>query len=758
MVREIPQGKIVLEKGQKLDKLCLIMKGNAEAVYSGGKFALHSGDVIGLCEANEGEVFLEYRAVDPLTVLEYPYGKQELTEIFDMSNDAVRYFRSSMFRQLNEVLSQYKLLKNESSSLYDYLKSGYEDYIALCEKYHVSPGELTDYDELIPFCPQEDMPGWISGYYATLEELLSVWDSNKTDHAFITGFLMNAGRDIHSMAALCKEMQEYIADVCSFLMNDSGLDLFELYVNLYGRVAEREGVEADAALSLQMNLNDMLMQLENQGYGDDVFYKQRKIDFEQQRKRLEAQAAQGGNKEQIDKDAEEAVAGSLETILAYAQCDEELAASFRRNILKYRGLSNRGGTEDEVTALRRKITQEFYKIYIEAFQVSVSGSIVPEVVKMFFEFGYVDEELAGISNAVYLYKIVSHLPTAPDRNVYSFYEWLTAIYDGRKEPGRNEFDMDYGEYLHEQKRLNRISAQEENVLLKNNKAKVMYELENVFPVVNKMTFGRISTFCPVFSDHNVQKPLDSVLVSDEKIEKALNGIRNKDFGAYYRETLYSNTGQGVPKEYINVEVLPDIILMPNTGTRGVMWQEIEGKRRVTPARMMISIFQMEELAMILIRLTGEFRWEMCKRVQGARWNDVSERSLTSEYFDYIQFYRKNQDLSTEARDRVKTDMARAKNSFKEMFIRDYILWILYESNGSPRLNKVARTILFQYCPFSKETRDRLKANPLYRELAERYEVKLGQRRHHMDNLCQKISNLGKPIPEEIERERQYVEK
>lgn len=30
------------------------------------------------------------------------------------------------------------------------------------------------------------------------------------------------------------------------------------------------------------------------------------------------------------------------------------------------------------------------------------------------------------------------------------------------------------------------------------------------------------------------------------------------------------------KEFINEEVLPDIILMPNIGTRGAMWQEIEG--------------------------------------------------------------------------------------------------------------------------------------------------------------------------------------
>ena len=287
-------------------------------------------------------------------------------------------------------------------------------------------------------------------------------------------------------------------------------------------------------------------------------------------------------------------------------------------------------------------------------------------------------------------------------------------------------------------------------------AKVRFELENMFPVVNKVTFGRLSTFCPVFSEHNIMKPMDSMLVSTEKIMEIINGIRGKDYGAYYRETMYTNPQQGIPKEVIHVEILPDFILMPNAGVRGVMWQEIEGKKRTTPARMMVSIFQMEDLESILIRLTGEFRWEMCKRVQGARWNDLSEKSLTSEYFDYIQFYRKNSDLSTETKEKIKTDLGRTKNSFKEMFLRDYSLWVMFESNSSPRLNKVARTIFFNYCTFRAPVRQKLRANPLYQELADRCEIKMKQKRHKIENICQKLRSQGKEIPEEIQKEMEYM--
>ena len=242
----------------------------------------------------------------------------------------------------------------------------------------------------------------------------------------------------------------------------------------------------------------------------------------------------------------------------------------------------------------------------------------------------------------------------------------------------------------------------------------------------------------------------------DKVEKVISEIRQADYGAFYRETLFSEPDKGIPKEMIAVEVLPDVILTPNVGTRGIMWQEIEGKKRTTPARMMCSIFQMDDLSLVLMRLTAEFRWEMCKRIQGGRWNDVSEPSLTSEYFDYVQFYRKNKDLSTDAKEKIKVQLGKAKNSFKEMFIADYIMWVRYESIGSPRLNKISRGIMFTYCPFTSEVRERLTVNPLYKEYVDRHKIKAGQKVHHVDNVCQKLRNMGKPIPEEIENYRQFL--
>ncbi len=448
--------------------------------------------------------------------------------------------------------------------------------------------------------------------------------------------------------------------------------------------------------------------------------------------------------------------GSLEKILKFAGCGEELAGSFRDSVAAYKKLSDRNDDDPSAVQLRRKITDLFYKVYEAALRVSVRSGSLPPVIRMFFEYGYVDEEIAGMDNAVYLYGLTQNVPTCPEKGVYSIYEWLMAIYQGKKEPSRNEMDMDYRDYLLEQKRTGRITQSQEAALLQNNGSKVIFELNNMFPVVNRLTFGQLSIFCPLFSSHNLFKAPETALATADKVRAEIENVRNKDFKAFYRETQYYDQEKGINGQ-IEVEVLPDIILMPNIGSRSIMWQEIEGKKRTTPSRMMFSILHTEDLAQSIIRLTGEFRWEMCKRAQGARWNDVTEPSLTSEYCDYVQFYRSNKELSADTREKIKQQLVRARNNYRTMFVLDYTVWLLYESTGSPRLNKIARTILFTYCPFRKEIREKIGSNPLYRQMVEKYDILNAKALRRVAMQYRKLENTEEGLPEEIREYKKYLE-
>jgi hypothetical protein len=378
---------------------------------------------------------------------------------------------------------------------------------------------------------------------------------------------------------------------------------------------------------------------------------------------------------------------------------------------------------------------------------------------MFLNFGYVDAELAGHDNADFLCSIADSLKGDPELGVYTVREWLTAIYNGQKEPNRNEFDTDYGEHVHQLKVQGKIDAKEETRLAADCEGKLRFEIENVFPIVNKLTFGRISIYSPLFADHTVMRKLDMSLVTPAKIRQMLDEIRAIDHSAYYRDTLYSNPKCGVTNETIHLEILPDIVLMPNVGVRGVMWQEIEGRKRSTPARMFVPIFLETDLKALIIRLTGEFRWEMCKRIQGMRWNDVTNPSLTSEYCDYLQFYKNNKELSLEVRESIKLQLIRARNNYKMVFVADYAEWLLYESNGSPRLNKTALKMMITYCPFVPAIRERLQQNPRYTQLLNIFNNKKKQRVQLLTRIIHKVAQTtGKEAPQELLDELEFAQK
>ena len=201
---------------------------------------------------------------------------------------------------------------------------------------------------------------------------------------------------------------------------------------------------------------------------------------------------------------------------------------------------------------------------------------------------------------------------------------------------------------------------------------------------------------------------------------------------------------GIEKTYIQEEIYPDIILMPTYGSNGAMWQEIEGRKRASHARFIFPIFAETDMEDNFIRVCGRFRWELCRTIQGAAWNDVKVKSLTSEYVDYIQFYRKNRALSEEKKEKLKMQIQKGRGNTKEVFVIDYLLWIKNESTGSLRLNKVAREVLASYCPFIKSLRDKVQSQPLFEEAMAKFNRERAKKVKELDlrfvNLLQLHTN------------------
>lgn len=745
----IEKSKIICSSVDPMTELYLITKGRVQVQGPGGTYQIGAGDVIGICGITSDVHFLSYTALEDTTLMPYRLDSMEvLNDLLQKNPNIAKLFILSMFRQFSALMQQCSVGEVAGAELYRKLREDCELYTELCGKYKMQfpiPAGVDEVQASLEETPDE----WLNNYYLALRRIYMGANSGTflQEPGLSIGILRKGSLDFRKTYTVLETQAQYRSQIMSCYFNQSGNDMFDALTRLYYRLCQMGQDYGGLYESIEG-----ILRLAEKYPVPEADAKTRAETF---RKKVDALANPGktqGTGDGSDAEILQLLKGSLDTILDFAGLDHDKETAFRQHVALYKDTADKNSSSDDCTRLRRILTEEFNVLYSEVFERSLSVSSLPVPVRMFLFFGYVDEELAGEENSVVLYRLARYMNISGEAGVYTFYDWLMAVYKGEKKPSRSELDEDYDDFVNQQKRKGNLSAADVARLENSGIDKVRYELQNLFPSVNKVTFGRVTTFCPLFTAENVLKNLKASFVTPERISDALAIVKKVDFSAFYRETLDYEEAQCMNREPIHVEYLPDVILMPNVGIRGSMWQEIEGRKRNSPGRMFISAFYMEDLDMAMVRMAGEFRWELCRRIQGGRWNDVSEPSLTSEYFDYMQFFKKNNELSKDVKEKLQTSLMRAKNSFREMFVRDYIMWIFYEGKGSARLNKVARRILFSYCPFSASLDGVLEQNPMYSELFARQKILSGQRVNKLTVLKQKLRNGRVSVPDCLERE------
>lgn len=759
--KTIKAGETIIEKGQALDCFWYISGGTVSAQFSGGSISLERGDIIGICDFNKDSHFLSYKAATDCSLV--PFGSPSVllrTKFFGEHPDNRIRLALSMNRFIRKLLSCYTVSYRSLKELYDFLLSSYGSYRTFCEDLHVVIKELPGIEAVEPLEESFVPNPWITAYYAGLHNIML----NKSvtpilhENQFVPGYLYRASEDIHSLLEKSWTLCDYTETVSHLLLNDSRLDLFDLYTSLYYRI----GMQNSNAPAIAEAIENICVHAKNQPGISAQLTENRMQEYRDQIEKMKKLMDSSGDSAAVDSsgnfDAPSKLMNAADIILEYANCSDEVATSFKNTLSEYKNLPDKNATTQEAMRLRRSLTDLFYQVYNAAFLVSLKDNNIPPILKMFLNFGFVDADLCGMDSAAYLYQNAGHYEGSPDHGIYTAHEWLTAVYEGKKEPSINELDMDFEKHVHSLKTEGSITAEAAKEMLKDNMQKVNFELENLFQRGCKITSGRPSVFCPVLSEHQfIRDPKDALLYPDQII-KQLDAIREADYTVFARKSLTVLSEKENIHDFFDVEILPDIILMPVVGMRGAMWQEIVGRSRLTPARMMLPIFQLEDLEKIMIRMVGEYRWEMCKRMQGARWNDVTEPSLTSLYYDFLQFYRKNPELSTDTKEKIKTGLQKCKQNFKEYFLTDYMTYLLFECKGSPHLVKNARSILFSQCPLSAPIRQRLASNPIYQELLEAHSRSVAERCRKLDNLGKKLLSKGEPIPEVMQREIEFVKR
>jgi hypothetical protein len=438
---------------------------------------------------------------------------------------------------------------------------------------------------------------------------------------------------------------------------------------------------------------------------------------------------------------------SAEQILEFSEISKDRYDLFMYSLNGFRELKDKLLDDEHIHSLRENIASVFFEVYESVFKRVSREKNQDRIYQMFLKYAYMDEKLLNPKNLCTLYRLSKK--DEEGNSVFNMKNWLQLIYDKQKDPSVNDFSLDYFDMFRELKKYGKVKASDKAEYENNVDKRLNFEIDNMFKHNHRLCNRNTKLYFPILYDEIIVRDLDKALVTSEKINNAIQEILKIDFSAFHREISYFNMEKGIEKEIIMQSVRPDIILMPAYGTNSIMWQEISGRVRNTPGRFIVPIFSDRSIDSMLQKVIGEFRWELCKTMMGVSWNDISIKSLTSEYMDYLQFYKKNKDLSEEGREKLKLQLRKHRNIYKQVFLSDYVDWLNYESNGTTRLNKCAREILLKYCPFNKEIREKLLNNPNFAPAVNIFNNQRAKQVKDLERRYAKYTQRGITLDEEM---------
>lgn len=751
--------KITFEKNelihsyeQEAHNLELILSGKVEAKSDNLSLTLKKGCIIGLFEYAASPYQFEYKATEDTTVISYPYTKSsDLADIINENFTDCDNIVTACAALTLSISSKYNYFKRNSDIFINVIKNTYETYKKLCNTFNLNIQTLPFLDNYNIYTPEKEVPEWLNDFYDQLEIMPrnSKSEFYGVHPSLATATVLESAHHMKLYINMCNDIKKYTEELVEHYF--SGADIFNLYKNLQiaGKKLENKNLLFE---KINENIESFVSDL-----GKNPLIPKETLGSRLSLFSFSNDALILSDKDKKDSNIYNEIKDSLHLILDFTNLDEGEVWRIISLLDKYKSIKDKNANDENTKNIRDELTKSFFDIYEAAFISSVELTEIPAVLKMFFNFGYLDENLVGLDNAITLYELNTRISNTD--NIFTIYDWLLSIYKGENEPSINEYDQEYPTYLKAQRQQGLITLDMEKRYLQSPAMKLRFEIKNIFTNAMKMCVDRPRSFCPILSDHNIIKSLEEMFVTSKKIENNWNKIKAIDYSCFYRECFYNAPEYRIMHTTIMQEIMPIVILMPTVGVRGGLWQETSGAARNTAARMFFPIFASEDTYNMQIVLAGQFKWNMCKKIQGARWNDVTEHSLTSDYFDYLQFFKRNNDLSADAKEKIRNTLANNRNNFKNTFISDYFTWIKYESSGSPRLNKVARRILFDHCPFSKDIRKKLSDNPLYQKQIFIHNNKNEKKFRALTALYEKKQKeINKPLPNEIIEGIKYYNK
>ena len=792
-VSSFPTRTLLYEKGERIDTISYIKSGSVTVQDDTSSYVVSAGNFIGI-----SDIYMEFYRADY-----YAEAGCEIIPILADSPSSFTQFLGSnpaihetlvvpMCTVIVNLHDMYHSLYSDISDFYMSIESSYERYVQCCADYSVTATDfmMPHNASLYAFEEQSFVKNYnivaslvgnnskIEGVYkangskflkiqlAIINGIFTAYDdmafylrsmvslfASKSEHCLfaLVADLCTKSKQSKQLTLLLEDMKVALTNFDSAIQSHSGINLEVDYnrVDFYFMTTKSaddnnaEDDEDDEDDDMYANAFD------DDEDNDDIF----NLDFDYTGIDLEEECPNYDDG-YSDEDYPN-FSNTLKQLCDFGNLSGRYE-EFNTYIEKFIALEDKESRDDSVRVFRKSFTMAYYELYEEIFVQYAKSGEKNRLVELFLNYGLLDERLLTDAQLEFLCSIPPLTRTAPCK-VYRMKDWLMRVYRGEEIPSKNEFDMEYVDYVRDRKKNEGLTPDQERKLLNDNEIKVRFEIQNMLKYNSRLINGSLLSFFPMLHMGNFESDMENMLLTSERINEQISSLLEVDYSIFYREMLYENKEERIDKETIQKEIFPNIILFPVAGINGIMWQEISGKRSNSEGRIFLPTLFSGKLEDVFITIFGRYHWELCKTIQGTAWNNILVPSLTSEYSDYIQFYRKNKELSAEKKELLKNQFTRCRNNMREIFVYDYTIWMKYESTGSIRLNKIARRMLATYCPFKKEIRKKIASQPIFEEAMAKFERDRQKKCKEILLRFKALENKGATIVEELATTQRFYE-
>ncbi len=799
---KVNRGTVLLESGSPTSLLCLVHQGEVSAVNPS-----HNNRILYRMGSNSTPGFSSMVSGEPLSC-RYVVSQDAVISSFPVRRDN---FSNMILGKLNMGIMAVRSQAQEIIAIYNQLKQYYQ-FIGLAQKQmdnlalvfnKANPAALKSLqpgtESVDPLLPQikltvdefqnsgGEFPNPISRPW--LEEDHS--SLLKTDYNQMPDFDLDEFQFLRRMLALPADVQAAVFKADINILHGLSQRLGRLYQSIIVEIIQNQHAMDDALSSLVSGdysyAEKFFLFIEtmapsspvSRGEMEDVarfltasarklldaYGKITGVPFEKNTPSLKKLAEMISQKEPVKQTSQESsvtagvdlaavkrdLSGSVSKIMSFAGMSSDQIRSVSNDLKSLRKEENPLDSTPELRKLRRQVARVYWETYQKCFHKNREAhGNVPIPVRLMLQFGFFDDEFLDEEHLATLYNLNDNTRAKTEYKILPATDWLHTVASKEEYPSIDEMGLTFFEKLRAEYK-DQVWKRESDVPddIDTYEKRVHYETITFLEPNVRLTSGSPATSFPVLTKYHITIPLHQAHVTYKKMSDVLDRLLSIDYSAFHREMIYNDEKAGILKEFIQQQVIPYFIIVPSIGTKLMMWQDISGRNKASHGRIAVPAFATADLYTLLMDAVGAFRWELTKTIMGPDWNNVSQSSITADYTDYVQFYKKNRDLSPEIKEKLASEFKRFRTD-RDRYVNDYINWIKFESQGIMKLNRVARAIFNRHIPFAKPIRDTLANQPAFADLTERLGNIRKKKLRELEVRYRKYGDYG-ALPEVLRR-------